>query len=187
MDRRLQDILFNEFSNRYDRDIIYVIKGFFKGEDVKDIYQELMVHFYQLIGRLYESDSNLFSTRSWVRTIAENFCKSELRKRNGKRKVQLVYDDISVNNSRHIEDFDFETSSDKDLNVAIKDFLKNLTKREALILKMKYYYGKPSTYISRKMNEAHVNVCIQRIKERLIRRTGIEDLEAFVSRYNTFL
>lgn len=85
MDRRLQDILFNEFSNRYDRDIIYVIRGFFKGEDVKDIYQELMMHFYQLIGRLYENDQNLFSTRSWVRTISENFCKSELRKRNGKK------------------------------------------------------------------------------------------------------
>lgn len=187
MDRRLQDILFNEFSNRYDRDIIYVIRGFFKGEDVKDIYQELMLHFYQLIGRLYENDQNLFSTRSWVRTISENFCKSELRKRNGKRKVQLVYDDVSVNNSRHIEDFDFEASSDKDLNEAIKDFLTNLSKREALILKMKYYYGKPSTYISQKMNEAHINVCIQRIKERLMRRTGIEDIESFVNRYNTFL
>jgi RNA polymerase sigma factor (sigma-70 family) len=187
MDRRLQDILFNEFSNRYDRDIIYVIRGFFKGEDVKDIYQDLMMHFYQLIGRLYENDPNLFSTRSWVRTISENFCKSELRKRNGKRKVQLVYDDGSVNNSRHIEDFDFEASSDKDLNEAIKDFLTNLSKREALILKMKYYYGKPSTYISQKMNEAHINVCIQRIKERLMRRTGIEDIESFVNRYNTFL
>lgn len=187
MDRRLQDILFNEFSNRYDRDIIYVIKGYFKGEDVKDVNQELMVHFYQLIGRLYESDSNLFSTRSWVRTIAENFCKSELRKRNGKRKVQLVYDEVSVNNSRHIEDFEIDNSSDKDLYEAIKDFLNNLTKREALILKMKYYYGKPSTYISRKMNEAHINVCIQRIKERLMRRTGIVDLESFVNRYNTYL
>lgn len=187
MDRRLQDILFNEFSNRYDRDIIFVIKGFFRGEDVKDIYQELMVHFYQLIGRLYENDPNLFSTRSWVKTIAENFCKTELRKRNGKRKVQLVYDDISVNNSKHLDDFDFESRTDKDLNEAIKDFLKNLTKREALILKMKYYYGKSSNYISQKMNEAHVNVSIQRIKERLMRRTGIEDIEAFVGRYNTFL
>ncbi len=185
MDRKLQDILFNEFSNRYDRDIIYVTRGFFRGEDIKDIYQELMVHFYQLIGRLYENDPNLFSTRSWVRTIAENFCKSELRKRNGKRKVQLVYDEVSVNNSKHL--VDSEISGANDLNDAIKNFLKNLTKREALILKMKYYYGKSSIYISHKMNEAHINVYIQRIKERLIRRTGIEDIEAFVSRYNTYL
>lgn len=73
------------------------------------------------------------------------------------------------------------------MNEAIKDFLTNLSKREALILKMKYYYGKPSTYISQKMNEAHINVCIQRIKERLMRRTGIEDIESFVNRYNTYL
>lgn len=187
MDRRLQEIIFNEFSNRYDRDIIYIIKGFFKGEDVKDVFQDLKLHFYNAIGRFYERNPNLFSTRAWVRTSSENYCKSVLRKKNGKRNIQLVFDDISVMNSRDFDDSDFKIGNDKDLTDAIKDFLQNLSKREALILKMKYYYGKPATYISRKMNEAHINVCIQRIKERLMRRTGIEDIESFVNRYNTYL
>ena len=187
MDHRLQEIIFNEFLNRYDRDMIYLIKGFFKGEDVKDIYQDLTIHFHQLIGRLYDNEPNLFSTRSWVRTTSENFCISEIRKRNGKRKVKLVFDDLSVSNWRAIDDAHFDVGNDKDLNEAIKVFLRNLSKREALMLKMKYYYGKSSNYISHKMNEAHVNVAIQRIKERLMKRTGIEDIETFVRKYNTFL
>jgi len=187
MDRKLQEIIFNEFTNRYDKDIIYVIRRFFKGEDVKDIYQELMIHVFRVIGNSYDNDPNLFSTRSWVRTIVENFCKSELRKRNGKRKIKIVYDDVSVTNSRDVDDFNSQIESDRDLNEAVKDFLKNLSKRDALILKMKYFYGKSANYISQKMNEAHVNVCIQRIKERLMRRTGIEDIESFVAKYNTYL
>lgn len=187
MDNKLQEIIFNEFSNRYDRDIFYIIKGFFKGEDAKDVFQDLKLHFFKAIEKFYETNPNLFSTRAWVKTSSENFCKSVLRKRNGKRSVKIIFDDLALANSRNFDDSDLKSEIDKDLNDAVKDFLKNLSKRDALILKMKYYYGKPSNYISQKLNEAHINVYIQRIKERLIRRTGIEDVGSFVNRYNTYL
>jgi hypothetical protein len=73
------------------------------------------------------------------------------------------------------------------LDKSVHEFLKNLDKRDVLILKMKYYYGKPSNYISKKMNETHVNVYIGRLKEKLIKKTGISDLESFVRKYNTSL
>jgi DNA-directed RNA polymerase specialized sigma24 family protein len=120
-------------------------------------------------------------------TVVKSFCISELRSRNGKRKIKIVYDETSVEKSKDFDDFKIDTDGDQDLLVAISDFLKHLNKRDALILKMKYYYGKSSIYISQKMNEAHINVCIQRIKERLLRKTGLTDIEGFVRKYRTYI
>jgi RNA polymerase sigma factor (sigma-70 family) len=187
MNSQLQEIVFNELKNRYDRFIIYVIREYFKGEDVRDMYQEVSIHLYNKIGDLYDDHPDLFSTRSWIRSVVGNFCVSELRRRKGKKKIQLVFDDTSVNNSGEFEEFHSDIDKNEDLNAAISDFLKNLSKRDALMLKMKYYYGKSTTYISRKMNETHVSVYIGRLKERLIKRTGISNLESFVKKYNTYL
>jgi len=60
-----------------------------------------------------------------------------------------------------------------------------ISKRDALILKMKYYYGKPSAYISRAMNESHVDVYISRLKEKIKKKSGINDIQQFIEKYNT--
>jgi RNA polymerase sigma factor (sigma-70 family) len=187
MNPHLQEIIFLELKNRFDRYMISVIRIYFKGEDVKDIFQEIQLHLYKRIGELYEGQPDLFSTKAWVGSVVSKYCISEIRKRNGKRKIKLVYDETSLNNFKHAEDQESKLESATDVNEAIRDFLKNLEKRDALILKMKYYYGKSSNYISQKMNETHVNVYVGRLKERLIRRTGISDLEGFVQKYNTYL
>ena len=70
------------------------------------------------------------------------------------------------------------------LEDALDEALSVLDKRDILILKMKYYYGKPSLYISKKLNETHVDVYIGRLKERLKNRIGIRNTEEFLSRYN---
>jgi RNA polymerase sigma factor (sigma-70 family) len=185
MDRRLQEAVFTELKNRYDGFIVSVIRNYFKGEDVKDIFQELQVHLFNRIGELYDEHPDLFSTKAWLRSVVSKYCISEIRKRNGKRKIKLVYDEISLNVAKENEIVISENQND--LDHSIQEFLKNLDKRDALILKMKYYYGKPSNYISKKMNETHVNVYIGRLKERLIKKTGISDLESFVKTYNTSL
>lgn len=187
MNRQLQDCIFNELLNRFDNTIIYVIRKYFKGEDVKDIYQEVSIHLYKRIGELYEREPDLFSTAAWIKTVVKSFCISELRSRNGKRKIKLILDDSSIERSKDFTEFKMDMDGDQDLLFAISDFLKNLNKRDALILKMKYYYGKSSKYISKKMNEAHINVYIQRIKERLMRNTGLTDIESFVQKYRTYL
>jgi RNA polymerase sigma factor (sigma-70 family) len=187
MNRDLQEVIFKELINRFDKYIIYIIRIYFKGEDVKDVYQEVLLHLFRRIGELYLHQPDLFSSKAWISSVVSKFCISEIRSRNGKRKIKLVYDDSTVNNSKYSENLDLQLDPNSELNVAIQAFLKNLEKRDALILKMKYYYGKSSNYIQNKMNETHVNVYIGRIKERLIRKTGISDIEDFVKRYNTFL
>lgn len=185
MDRRLQEAVFIELKNRFDGFIVSVIRNYFKGEDVKDLFQELQVHLFKRIGELYDEHPDLFSTKAWLRSVVSKYCISELRKRNGKRKIKLVYGEVALANLKENE---IENSTNtNDLDNSIHEFLKNLDKRDALILKMKYYYGKPSNYISKKMNETHVNVYIARLKEKLIKKTGIEDLESFVKKYNTSL
>jgi DNA-directed RNA polymerase specialized sigma24 family protein len=67
MNRQLQESIFNELLNRFDSTIIYVIRKYFKGEDVKDIYQEVLIHLYKRIGELYEREPDLFSTRAWIK------------------------------------------------------------------------------------------------------------------------
>jgi c-di-GMP-related signal transduction protein len=51
-----------------------------------------------------------------------------------------------------------------------------------MILKMKYYYGKPSSYISRKLNVAHVDVTIGRIKERIQKKSGIKNIDELITK-----
>ena len=185
MDRTLQEAVFIELKNRYDSLIASTIRSYFRGEDVKDIFQELQVHLYKRIGELYDEHPDLFSTKAWLRSVVSKYCISELRKRNGKRKVKLVFDEASLNSVKERSNNDSEEQNE--LDKSVHDFLKNLDKRDVLILKMKYYYGKPSNYISKKMNETHVNVYIGRLKEKLIKKTGISDLESFVRKYNTSL
>ena len=66
---------------------------------------------------------------------------------------------------------------------AMSDLLAILSKREALILKLKYYYGQPSARISRVLNVAHVDVTIGRIKQRLIKKSGFNDVEELIAKY----
>jgi DNA-directed RNA polymerase specialized sigma subunit len=73
----------------------------------------------------------------------------------------------------------------KDLSKAMSDLLTILSKRDALILKMKYFYGKPSAYISKRMNESHVDVYIGRLKEKIKKKSGIRDVQDFFEKYKT--
>jgi RNA polymerase sigma factor (sigma-70 family) len=187
MNSNLQEIVFLELKNRFNRYLIAIIRNYFKGEDVKDIFQEVQLHLYKRIGELYDQQPDLFSTKVWIGSVVSKFCISEIRRRNGKKKIKLVFEEISLNKLQHYEAFDEQLEKTNDLNQAIKDFLSNLSKRDALILKMKYSYGKSSKFISEKMNETHINVYIQRIKDRLVRKTGISDMEEFVRKYNTYL
>jgi hypothetical protein len=61
--------------------------------------------------------------------------------------------------------------------------LLHLNKRDALMLKLKYYYGVPSARIARILNVAHVDVTIGRLKQRILKKSGAKDLEALLRAY----
>jgi len=193
MDKKLQDAVFNEVMNRYNRFIYYLIRDKFEGEDVNDIYQDFSVFLYQQIGRLYSDSADLFDTKAWIRTVTNNYCISEIRRRNAKKKIQFVSEEKSklirqnfTENQQDDSDI-FDLKKSKDLNKEIEKLLRFVSKRDALILKMKYFYGKPSSYISKKMNESHVDVYIGRIKDRIKKKSGISDLNTFFEKFNTFI
>jgi RNA polymerase sigma factor (sigma-70 family) len=191
MDKQLQEAVFNEVMNRYGRFILALVRDKFEGEDVKDVYQDFCVFLYQKIGELYSESANLFDTKAWLRTVTNNFCISEIRRRNGKKKLKFISEEKSelarMNYSEGDVDYArlIDENSYEDLGKALNLFLQNLSKRDALILKMKYFYGKPSTYISRKMNESHIDVYIGRLKERLKKKTGIHNMDTFFEKFKT--
>ena len=191
MNKRLQDVLFTEILNRYNRYFISLIRlKFQEAEEVKDVYQNFSIFLYDKISKFYPLSPDLFDTKSWLRTIVSNFCISELRKRNAIRQPLLIPEAktefIRTNYSDNLDDtsglYDFKKKKSVDDGIVI--LFKLLTKREVLILKMKYYYNKPSGFISSKMNETHVDVLISRIKEKIKRKSGVKDINQFIKSFN---
>jgi len=191
MDKQLQEAVFNEVMNRYGKFIYYLIRDKFEGEDVKDIYQDFSIFLYQQIGKFYSESANLFDTKAWIRTVTTNYCISEIRRRNGKKQLKFISEEKTelirlhfTNESTDSSEL-YDLQNAKDLHQAMNDLLQLLSKRDALILKMKYFYGKPSAYISRKMNESHVDVYIGRLKEKIKKKSGVNDLQQFFDNYKT--
>jgi len=52
------------------------------------------------------------------------------------------------------------------------------------MLKLKYYYGVPSARIARILNVAHVDVTIGRLKQRILKKSGITNLDELLLKYD---
>lgn len=190
MNYRLHHSLFNEIMNRYDLMFVSVIRSHFKNlEDQKDIYQEFSIHLFMLIEAQYSKSIDLLHTATWLKAVISNFCKSQIRKKNAKRKIKFSSDGfITTHLEQFSEDSDVDTplfdfSGDVNSYEIMKSVLKLVSRQEAMMLKMKYYYNKPSTYISRKLNVTHVDVKIGRLKKRIQRLTGIKNIEELLEKY----
>ena len=190
MNYRLHHSLFNEIMNRYDLMFVSVIRSHFKNqEDQKDIYQEFSIHLFMLIEAQYSKSIDLLHTATWLKAVISNFCKSQIRKKNAKRKIKFSSDGfITTHLEQFSEDSDadtplFDFSGDVNSYEIMKSVLKLVSRQEAMMLKMKYYYNKPSTYISRKLNVTHVDVKIGRLKKRIQRLTGINNIEELLEKY----
>jgi len=190
MNYRLHHALFNEIMNRYDLMFVSVIRSHFNNqEDQKDIYQEFSIHLFMLIEAQYSKSIDLLHTATWLKAVISNFCKSQIRKKNAKRKIKFSSDGFITT---HLEQFSEDSNTDTplfdfsgDINSyeIMKSILKLVSRQEAMMLKMKYYYNKPSTYISRKLNVTHVDVKIGRLKKRIQRLTGINNIEELLEKY----
>ena len=177
------DIVFTELLNRYKSFFIHHIRSKFEGEEVNDVYQEFCMHLYKILSEKYSTDEDLFNTRSWLKAVLSNFCISILRKKYQKRRVQYVSEDKSSIIRANFSDESFNADrpvGEPNYFRAMHEILGSISKREALILKMKYYYGHPSSRIARLLNVAHVDVTIGRIKQRLIKLNKLKDFEGLM-------
>ncbi len=190
MDYRLHHSIFNEIKNRYDLMFVKVIRAHFPNhEEAKDVYQDFSIHLFMLIETHYSKSIDLLETAQWLKAVVSNFCKSQLRKKTAKRKIKFSSDSFTTT---HLEQFSedslsgtplFDFSGDVNSYEIMNTILKLVSKRDALMLKMKYYYNKPSSVISRKLNVTHVNVKIGRLKKRIKMLTGIDNIEKLIERY----
>ena len=197
MSHRKHHTVFNELLNRYDTLFISVVGKHFKNkEEAQDVYQDFLMHLLMLVETHYEDSLDLINTASWLKAVVSNFCKSAIRQKNAKRKIKI---DRAGFSALHIENYSLPEETSPfvikneqgqqviDMADVIKHLLGLLSKKDALTLKMKYYYGKSSSLIGKKLNIKHVDVKISRIKVSLVKRSGIEklsDLEPFFMKNN---
>ncbi len=185
MEKYVVDVLFTEILNRHQRFFISLIRDKFQGDEVHDVYQDVCLHLYEILNRHWNNQQDLFNSKAWLRTVVINFCLSELRKRNQIKRVKLVPEkDTAFQRSIFAEPDEISgiENNKHDLQGVLYDLLQLISKHDAMILKMKYYYGKPSSYISRKLNVAHVDVSIGRIKEKIQKKSGIKNIDELIAK-----
>jgi RNA polymerase sigma factor (sigma-70 family) len=173
MDIVVQQTICEEFLNRYDRLIYSRILKFKQREEAKDLFQDFCLHIYQKIPVEFHKNPDAFSSSSWVVQVVDNFVISGLRKENAQRNVH-------GKTISQLSDYQWETISSsfkegapqvelthEEFEHVLQVIFAHIPKRDVLMLKMKYYYGKPSKYISEKLNVSHVNMQIKRVKEQI--------------------
>jgi len=186
MSQREHYTVFNELLNRYDSLFLSVIGRHFPvRQEAQDIYQDFLIHLFFLVESNYQSDLDLLNTASWLKAVVSNYCKSALRKKNAKKKIQFAKEEfttLDLENYSEKDDsieFTLNPKTFKDPVDAMYHLLGLLPKKDALILKMKYFYGKSSIEIAQRLKTKHVDVRISRLKSRLIKLSGVKSLEEF--------
>jgi RNA polymerase sigma factor (sigma-70 family) len=173
MDIVVQQTICEEFLNRYDRLIFSRILKFKQNEEAKDLFQDFCLHIFQKIPIEFHRNPDAFSSSSWVVQVVDNFLISGVRKEKAQRNVH-------GRTISQLKDYQWETISssfkegapqveltNEEFEEVLKVIFRHISRRDVLILKMKYYYGKSSNYISEKLNISHVNMQIKRIKEQI--------------------
>ena len=186
MSQREHYTVFNELLNRYDSLFLSVIGRHFPvRQEAQDIYQDFLIHLFFLVESNYQSDLDLLNTASWLKAVVSNYCKSALRKKNAKKKIQFAKEEFTTLNLENYSEkddsiaFTLNSKTYKDPVDAMYHLLGLLPKKDALILKMKYFYGKSSIEIAQRLKTKHVDVRISRLKSRLIKLSGVKSLEEF--------
>jgi RNA polymerase sigma factor (sigma-70 family) len=173
MDIVVQQTICEEFLNRYDRLIFSRILKFKQNEEAKDLFQDFCLHIFQKIPIEFHRNPDAFSSSSWVVQVVDNFLISGVRKEKAQRNVH-------GRTISQLKDYQWETISssfkegapqveltNEEFEEVLKVIFRHISRRDVLMLKMKYYYGKSSNYISEKLNVSHVNMQIKRIKEQI--------------------
>ncbi len=186
MSQREHHTAFNELLNRYDSLFVSVIgKHFPSRQEAQDVYQDFLIHLLFLVESNYESDLDLLNTASWLKAVVSNYCKSGLRKKNAKKKIRFSkegFASLSLENYSEQDDsiaLLLNQKPNEDPLAAMNHLLGLLPKKDALILKMKYFYGKSSIEIARRLKTNHIDVRISRIKLRLVKISGVKSVAEF--------
>ena len=149
-----------------------IIARYFKGEQQQDVFQDFCVHLHSLYFQKYSSNSHLFDSQAWLRTVLVNFCISQLRKE--KTQKNSVWNQTTVVVNLVAE---APTLNEYELQALYEAALGCVSKKEALILKLKFEYKCTSKEIEQKLGVQHVDVLFARIKDKIRKKMGRINLE----------
>jgi RNA polymerase sigma factor (sigma-70 family) len=141
----------------------HIIARYFEGAQQQDVLQEFAIHLFTLFTQKQQENAHLFDSKAWLRAILVNFCISQLRKEHAQKNSVwkktatqhvLVADEIIIGKEELIQSLYAEA-------------LGCVSKKEALILKMKYEYKRSSKEIEQRLGVQYVDVLITRIKAKI--------------------
>ena len=146
----------------------HIIARYFEGAQQQDVLQEFAIHLYTLFTQKHQDNAHLFDSKAWLRAILVNFCISQLRKDQAQKNSVwkktatqhvLVADHMLIGKEEAIQSLYLEA-------------LGCVSKKEALILKMKYEYKRSSKEIEQRLGIQFVDVLITRIKAKIKKKMG---------------
>ena len=150
-----------------------IIARYFDGPQQQDVLQEFAIHLFSLLQQKQDTDAHLFESQAWLRTVLVHFCISLLRKEQAQKnrvwtktstQYVLVADEMIL-------------GKEQALKALYEEALGCVSKKEALILKMKYEYKCSSKEIERRLGIDYVDVLINRIKTKIKNKMGKMELE----------
>jgi RNA polymerase sigma factor (sigma-70 family) len=141
----------------------HIIARYFAGAQQQDVLQDFSLHLYAQLAKLQPENSHLFESKAWLRKVLVHFCISQLRKdkaqKNSVWKQTTVHHVLVAQEASNLHELELQTLYLQALGC--------VTKKEALILKMKYEYKRSSKEIERRLDVQYVDVLIARIKAKI--------------------
>ena len=151
----------------------HIIARYFNGAQQQDVLQDFALHLYDLFIHKQSDNAHLFDSKAWLRTVLVHYCISQLRK--DKAQKNSVWKQTTIHHVLVAN----ETNSLKELEIQslYLTALGCVTKKEALILKMKYEYKRSSKEIEQRLSVQYVDVLIARIKAKIKKKIGRVELD----------
>ena len=146
----------------------HIITRYFNGAQQQDVLQDFSIHLFTLLAQKQADNAQPFDSRAWLRTVLVHFCISQLRKdqaqKNGVWRQTTVHHVLVAEECA--PDFEFQ------IQTLYLEALGCVSKKEALVLKMKYEYKRTSKEIENRLGLQHVDVLISRIKAKIKKKLG---------------
>jgi RNA polymerase sigma factor (sigma-70 family) len=151
----------------------YIIARYFEGPQQQDVLQDFAIHLFVLLHRKKDADVHLFESKAWLRKVLVHFCISQLRREKAQKNnvwTKTITQHIIVADEMIL-------GKEQALKELYQEALGCVSKKEALVLKMKYEYKCSAKEIERRLGLPHVDVLLGRIKAKIKNKMGRIELE----------
>lgn len=151
----------------------HIIARYFEGPQQQDVLQDFAIHLFGLLHLKKDADAHLFESKAWLRKVLVHFCISQLRKEKAQKNnvwTKTMTQHIIVADEMIL-------GKEQALKELYQEALGCVSKKEALVLKMKYEYKCSAKEIERRLGLPHVDVLLGRIKAKIKNKMGRIELE----------